>query len=40
MVAGMIDKFGTPEQRQKFLPGLCTMEARRPEALQIRFYVL
>jgi isobutyryl-CoA dehydrogenase len=26
MVAGMIDRYGNEEQRQKFLPKLCTME--------------
>lgn len=26
MVAGMIDKFGSEEQRQKYLPDLCSME--------------
>eukprot|EP01125_Pyxidicula_operculata_P000546 TRINITY_DN10555_c0_g1_i1.p1 TRINITY_DN10555_c0_g1~~TRINITY_DN10555_c0_g1_i1.p1 ORF type:complete len:420 (-),score=83.82 TRINITY_DN10555_c0_g1_i1:26-1108(-) len=26
MVASMIDNFGTPQQRQKYLPGLCTMQ--------------
>jgi alkylation response protein AidB-like acyl-CoA dehydrogenase len=28
MVAGMIDRFGSPEQRLKWLPTLCTMEVR------------
>jgi len=26
MCCGLIDKFGTPEQREKFLPRLCSME--------------
>ena len=26
MVCGMIDKFGTEELRQKYLPKLCSME--------------
>jgi isobutyryl-CoA dehydrogenase len=26
MCAGLIDTFGTPEQRQKYLPALCSME--------------
>lgn len=28
MVAGMIDTFGTQEQREKYLPLLCSMEVR------------